>query len=227
MIRRSFHAWVRCGIRSVLRIALAQQYFDQGIRLAFAFNHAEARRAFRKAQRLDPACAMCYWGEGLVLGPNINAPMEPSAAAPAFAASRRAVALKSAGDGSRCIDENFTQDNVWDSRRPQRIWPTSTWGRCAAADPNTARFEAARVRRHSPHKYSRDGKIAATVTFRRSPRQGQRVSRPVGKPIPTADSSRPSNDPNSLAPRMPWSLGCGLNSTWTCCARAPGGALAG
>jgi tetratricopeptide (TPR) repeat protein len=73
---------------------LAQQYFDQGIRLALAFNHAEARRAFRKAQRLDPACAMCFWGEAQVLGPNINMPMEQSVVGPAVAASRRAGELK-------------------------------------------------------------------------------------------------------------------------------------
>ena len=42
--------------------ARAQQYFDQGLRLAYAFNHWEARRAFRAAQKLDPQCAMCYWG---------------------------------------------------------------------------------------------------------------------------------------------------------------------
>lgn len=69
---------------------LAQKYFDQGLRLTYAFNHAEARRAFRKAQRLDPACALCYWGEALVLGPNINAPMESSAVAPALAALAKA-----------------------------------------------------------------------------------------------------------------------------------------
>lgn len=68
----------------------AQQYFDQGLRLTFAFNHLEARRAFRKAQRLDPDCAMCYWGEALVLGPNINAPMEAPAAMPAWQAIERA-----------------------------------------------------------------------------------------------------------------------------------------
>jgi tetratricopeptide (TPR) repeat protein len=71
----------------------AQRYFDQGLRLAFGFNHAEARRAFRKAQQIDPTCAMCYWGEALVLGPNINAPMEASAAAPAMAAVTRAKEL--------------------------------------------------------------------------------------------------------------------------------------
>ena len=69
----------------------AQAYFDQGLRLTFAFNHAEAARAFRAAQQLDPQCAMCYWGEALVLGPNINAPMFPDAIPPAVAAAKKAV----------------------------------------------------------------------------------------------------------------------------------------
>ncbi len=73
--------------------ARAQAYFDQGLRLSFAFNHAEAVRAFRAAQRLDPGCAMCYWGEALALGPNINAPMFPEAAVPAAGAAAKAVAL--------------------------------------------------------------------------------------------------------------------------------------
>jgi tetratricopeptide (TPR) repeat protein len=74
-------------------IAEAQSYFDQGLRLTYAFNHAEAQRAFRKAQKLDPDCAMCFWGEALVLGPNINLPMQDEAVAPAFAAARKATAL--------------------------------------------------------------------------------------------------------------------------------------
>ena len=71
----------------------AQQYFDQGLRLAWNFNHAEAQRAFQKAQRLDPECAMCYWGEAYVLGPNINVPMDPQASAPAVAAAAKARSL--------------------------------------------------------------------------------------------------------------------------------------
>lgn len=55
----------------------AQLFINQGINLAYGFNHAEARRAFREATRLDPALAMAYWGQALVLGPNINAPMDP------------------------------------------------------------------------------------------------------------------------------------------------------
>ena len=71
----------------------AQVYFDQGLRLAYAFNHGEAQRAFRMAQKLDPDCAMCFWGEALVLGPNINLPMPEDAVAPAYAAAQRAKAL--------------------------------------------------------------------------------------------------------------------------------------
>lgn len=73
--------------------AEAQNYFDQGLKLAANFNHAEARRAFRKAQKLDPSCAMCFLGEAIVLGPNINAPMDPAANAPAIAALRKAQSL--------------------------------------------------------------------------------------------------------------------------------------
>jgi len=68
----------------------AQRYFDQGLRLYYAFNHQEAIRAFSEAARLDPACAMCHWGVALSLGPNINAPMDPAAAEPALAALERA-----------------------------------------------------------------------------------------------------------------------------------------
>ncbi len=73
----------------------AQAYFDQGLRLAYGFNHDEARRAFREAQHRDPDCAMCYWGEALVLGPNINTAMAEDAVAPAYAAVRKAQALAS------------------------------------------------------------------------------------------------------------------------------------
>jgi tetratricopeptide (TPR) repeat protein len=72
---------------------LAQRYFDQGVTLAYAFNHAEARRAFRSAQALDPQCAMCFWGEALVLGPNINLPMSPADAPAAYYAAHKAIAL--------------------------------------------------------------------------------------------------------------------------------------
>lgn len=68
----------------------AQKYFDQGLRLSYAFNHDEAGRAFREAARLDPDCAMAYWGQALVLGPNINLPMSAEAEAAAYAAVLKA-----------------------------------------------------------------------------------------------------------------------------------------
>ena len=54
------------------RVADAQRYFNQGLVIDFGFNHAESARSFRGAQTLDPECAMCFWGEALALGPNIN-----------------------------------------------------------------------------------------------------------------------------------------------------------
>ena len=50
----------------------AQRYFNQGLILAFGFNHAESIRSFKAAQKLDPTCGMCFWGEALATGPNIN-----------------------------------------------------------------------------------------------------------------------------------------------------------
>ncbi len=73
----------------------AQRFFNQGLTLAYGFNHAEAERAFREAARLDPQCAMCFWGAALVRGPNINAAMEADAVAPAYEALQQALALAS------------------------------------------------------------------------------------------------------------------------------------
>jgi tetratricopeptide (TPR) repeat protein len=58
------------------RVPAAQQYFDQGLRLVYGFNHDEAERAFREAARLDPASAMAWWGVAVSLGPNINLPLD-------------------------------------------------------------------------------------------------------------------------------------------------------
>lgn len=75
---------------------MAQRYFDQGLMLAYGFNHHGAIAAFREAQRRDPGCAMCFWGEALAYGPNINAPMDAASLAPTMTALRRATALKAA-----------------------------------------------------------------------------------------------------------------------------------
>jgi hypothetical protein len=72
----------------------AQLFVNQGVNLAYGFNHAEAGRAFREAARLDPNCAMCYWGQAVVLGPNINVPMSPDDEPKAYELAQKAVAMK-------------------------------------------------------------------------------------------------------------------------------------
>jgi len=72
----------------------SQRFFDQGLRLTYAFNHSEALRSFKEAARLDPENAMAYWGWALVLGPNLNLPMIPDVASQAYHAIQHAVTLK-------------------------------------------------------------------------------------------------------------------------------------
>lgn len=81
------------GISS--NVPLAQEYFDQGLRLYYAFNHAESVRAFKEAQRLDPECAICWWGEAMAWGPNINLPMDEPSGIAAYAAVQGALQRKS------------------------------------------------------------------------------------------------------------------------------------
>jgi tetratricopeptide (TPR) repeat protein len=76
------------------RNAKTQLLFDQGVKLLFGFNHAEAIRSFREGARLDPHCAMCWWGVAFALGPNINLAMPEDAVKPAFQAMGNALALR-------------------------------------------------------------------------------------------------------------------------------------
>jgi len=69
----------------------AQRYFNQGLRLTWAFNHEEAIRSFEEGERLDPSCAMCAWGVAFASGPNINAAMDSAAGVRASHAIDRAV----------------------------------------------------------------------------------------------------------------------------------------
>jgi len=76
------------------RSRAAQQYFDQGIRLSYAFNHAEAIKAFRQAAQLDAQCAICWWGVAYASGPNINAPMDSAGGAQAWDALQQGLRLR-------------------------------------------------------------------------------------------------------------------------------------
>lgn len=102
--------------------AQARAYFNQGLRLTYSFGHPEALRAFRAARDLDPACAMCWWGEAWALGPYINAPnMSSVAEEEAFAAIARAKELRS---GAEPVDQALIEAMAlryrdrWDDERP-------------------------------------------------------------------------------------------------------------
>jgi tetratricopeptide (TPR) repeat protein len=76
-------------------VPAAQQYFDQGLRLTYGFNHGEAIRSFARGAELDSTCAMCYWGIALAHGPHVNAPMDSASGVAAYAAVQQALALRS------------------------------------------------------------------------------------------------------------------------------------
>ena len=71
-------------------VPLTQQYFDQGMRLVYGFNHGEAIRSFNEAARLDSNCAMCYWGVAYAYGPHVNAGMDSAAGLAAYQALEQA-----------------------------------------------------------------------------------------------------------------------------------------
>jgi len=83
----SYHRCIPTGVPD------AQRYFDQGLRLVFGFNHAEAIRAFTEAARLDPTCAMCFWGIAYAHGPHVNAGMDSASGVAAYAAAQKAQSL--------------------------------------------------------------------------------------------------------------------------------------
>jgi tetratricopeptide (TPR) repeat protein len=84
--------------------AEAQQFFDQGLRLVYAFNHEEAARSFHRAAELDPQLAMAWWGVALAVGPNYNLPVDPEHEKIAVEAVDKA---KSLSDGATTIEKDY------------------------------------------------------------------------------------------------------------------------
>src|SRR5688572_14580609 len=80
------------------RSPLAQQWFDQGLNLAYGFNHEEAKISFEECAKADPGAAMCWWGVAYVLGPNYNLPGDPERDREAYAAVGKARAAASANE---------------------------------------------------------------------------------------------------------------------------------
>ncbi|MFY9559738.1 MAG: hypothetical protein WAQ52_05855 [Terriglobales bacterium] len=80
--------------------AQAQEFFDQGLRFIYAFNHDEAARSFQKAAELDPKFAMAYWGIAEAVGPNYNDPASEDRFKQAHGAIQKAVDLSTGASPS-------------------------------------------------------------------------------------------------------------------------------
>ncbi len=102
------------------RVPLAQQYFDQGLRLVYGFNHAEAIRSFTRATELDPACAMCWWGIAYAYGPHVNAGMDSASGVKAYEAAQKALSLsRGASPWQRAYEEIVRQLERVIARNPE------------------------------------------------------------------------------------------------------------
>lgn len=154
------HEW-----KVTTNVPRAQEFFNQGLRLLYAFNHAEARRAFREAARLDPNLAMADWGEAMTLAPNLNAPMSADSARLAFQAIQ--AARRKAGSASRreqmlidALAARFAADSPSDRAALDKAYAVAM-ARVADAfpeDPDVRTFYADAVMNTMPWDYwQKDG----------------------------------------------------------------------
>lgn len=123
------------------KVREAQQYFDQGLRLVYGFNHAEAIRSFTRATEIDPTCAMCWWGIAYAYGPHVNAGMDSASGVSAYQAARKALSLSAKAP-------------AW-----QRAYIDAVAARYAAVPPaNRAHLDSAysRAMRNVAHRYPKD-----------------------------------------------------------------------
>ena len=100
----------------------AQQFFDQGLRFIFAFNHDEAARSFQHAAELDPKLAMAHWGVAEAVGPNYNDPADPDRYKQAHSAVQKAIELSGAASPSdqayiQALAKRFPADPNSDLRK--------------------------------------------------------------------------------------------------------------
>ena len=155
----------------------AQKYFNQGMVLAFAFNHAESIRSFKAAQTLDPSCAMCFWGEALASGPNINVTskgkviMSAQERLNAFSALQKAIELSAdvsqqEQDYIKALSARY-DGNVDSPREPLDLAWAEAMGDLAAQYPddmNAASIYAEALMNTMPWNYWSDDGIAKLET---------------------------------------------------------------
>jgi tetratricopeptide (TPR) repeat protein len=117
-----------------------QRWFDQGLAMTYGFNHDAAERSFLKAAELDPDCAMCWWGASLVLGPHVNAKMEPVNNAKAWDRLQRALdAADDVTDKEQAFIEALSAryaENPPDDRSPLDVAYADAMAKLAAEFPD-------------------------------------------------------------------------------------------
>ncbi|MDT8369013.1 MAG: tetratricopeptide repeat protein [Longimicrobiales bacterium] len=138
----------------------ARAYFDQGLRLQYAFNHPEAIRSYERALTADPDCAICWWGIALAAGPNINAPMDEAGAARATEAVERALAL---ADGATPVERGLIEalarrygpDPIENRAAQDSAWAEAMLDLATAypADPDVLTLATASIMNLSPWNY--------------------------------------------------------------------------
>jgi tetratricopeptide (TPR) repeat protein len=106
---------------------LAQRYFNQGIIFTYGFNHEEAFRSYQEAARLDPDCAMAYWGMALVLGPNINLPMDSAIVRTAYESIQKAISLlnnetQKEKDWVMALSKRYSKDKTEDRTKLDKAY---------------------------------------------------------------------------------------------------------
>jgi hypothetical protein len=146
----------------------AQEFFDQGLKLIYGFNHDEARRSFQEAARLDPKLAMAWWGAALTLGPNYNLPVDPEREKAGYDAAQRALALAaSASEPERAyinaLVVRYSNDPKADLHQLDRLYKEAM-GRLSATYPDdldAATLYAESMMNLNPwHLWTSDGKPA-------------------------------------------------------------------
>lgn len=141
----------------------ARAYFEQGYRLGWGFNHAEAARAFRAAQEADPTCVMCLWGEAWVLGPHINYPLEADANARALVVLEQAKQLPTTGEMQAALidalSRRYSADPTADRKSLDQAYADAMEAVQARfpQDPHVALLTADALMNLSPWDYWTDG----------------------------------------------------------------------
>ena len=230
-VRRCSTPSARCIAKSTRRVPAAQRYFDQGLRLAYGFNHEAAGRAFAEAARLDPKCAMCVWGQALVLGPNINLPMAPELAADATALASRAVQLSRQRPSGRPRADRSAGQALHDARACRS--QAARRGLCQGDGRRHAAVPGRRRHRHAVRRVA-DGPVTVVLLDRRRPapavhersvgaletRAAAQSRTTSARPTTTSTPSRPPG-PRSAPSPMPtsWPRSRRVRATWCTCRR--------